>query len=479
MSKFLNLKCQNLPGEFLISDQFVNWLGIEQDGKLTTPAYTPDGRPAAVTDPLTWSSFAACQKALLKSDGLARVLTESDPYIGIGFCNCYDPNTGVIDPAIEQHIKLLNTYTEISPSGKGLLALLRGRLPVDGRRNGNVEVYWARQYVCLTGHRLLGYPATIEARQTELETFFKAISPGEAEDLSVKQNVEKESPHQAASLPIDTQRTIEPEKESRPLKKTLPYSPEAEQTILGPGAISNNGWIKLHRKITENKYWLSEPFTRAQAWIDLLLLANHKTGQIRKRGILIYVTRGQVGYSEESLSIRWKWSKGKVRRFLAELKTGQQISRSPVQQNPRLCNLISIMNYELYQSDSTTKNGCDDKTDGLQTDFKRYRNKNDKNEKKDKKVIFTVPTLEEISTYCRERNNTIDPETWLAHYTANGWMVGKNKMKNWKAAIITWEKRNYGGNNGKPGINRGQRSPIAETGRARSDEAEYPVDGEY
>lgn len=53
---------------------------------------------------------------------------------------------------------------------------------------------------------------------------------------------------------------------------------------------------------------------------------------------------------------------------------------------------------------------------------------------------FTPPTLEEIKNYCLERNNDIDAERFLDYYTSNGWMVGKNKMKDWRAAIRTWEK---------------------------------------
>ena len=54
------------------------------------------------------------------------------------------------------------------------------------------------------------------------------------------------------------------------------------------------------------------------------------------------------------------------------------------------------------------------------------------------------PTLEEVRDYCRERNNNVDAEKWFDHYTANGWMVGKTKMKDWKAAIRTWERNEYG-----------------------------------
>lgn len=57
---------------------------------------------------------------------------------------------------------------------------------------------------------------------------------------------------------------------------------------------------------------------------------------------------------------------------------------------------------------------------------------------------FAPPTLKEVSDFCRERGNTVDPEKWMAHYTANGWKVGRNPMKSWKAAIVTWEKNIYG-----------------------------------
>ena len=54
---------------------------------------------------------------------------------------------------------------------------------------------------------------------------------------------------------------------------------------------------------------------------------------------------------------------------------------------------------------------------------------------------FTPPTLEEIQAYCTERGNHVDPQRFLDFYSAKGWMIGKNKMKDWKAAVRTWEKR--------------------------------------
>jgi predicted phage replisome organizer len=58
-----------------------------------------------------------------------------------------------------------------------------------------------------------------------------------------------------------------------------------------------------------------------------------------------------------------------------------------------------------------------------------------------RKHTFKPPTLEEVQAYCKERNNNVDAERWYNFYTSKGWMIGKNKMKDWKAAVRTWEKQ--------------------------------------
>ena len=58
---------------------------------------------------------------------------------------------------------------------------------------------------------------------------------------------------------------------------------------------------------------------------------------------------------------------------------------------------------------------------------------------------FVPPTLEEVSAYCRERGGKVDPAAWMDHYTSNGWKVGPNPMKDWKAACRTWEHRRKNG----------------------------------
>lgn len=60
-------------------------------------------------------------------------------------------------------------------------------------------------------------------------------------------------------------------------------------------------------------------------------------------------------------------------------------------------------------------------------------------EENNNKGRFVIPTIQEVSNYCRERGNSVDPQRFIDYYSANGWMVGKNKMKDWKAAVRTWE----------------------------------------
>lgn len=66
-------------------------------------------------------------------------------------------------------------------------------------------------------------------------------------------------------------------------------------------------------------------------------------------------------------------------------------------------------------------------------------------DKPPKRTRFTPPSLEEVEAYCRERNKGVNAEKWYNYYTANGWKVGKNPMKDWKAAVRTWEQNGTSG----------------------------------
>lgn len=146
----------------------------------------------------------------------------------------------------------------------------------------------------------------------------------------------------------------------------------------------NTGWVKLHRQITENELYFLEPFTKAQAWIDIFLHANHEDGSFQIRGNIVQIKRGQLGWSELTMAKRWTWSRDKVRRFLKYLETRQQIE----QQKSPLTTLITVINYEQYQSEKQeTRQQTIQQKDSRKTadDTQTRMIKNDKN---DKEVIL-------------------------------------------------------------------------------------------
>ena len=57
------------------------------------------------------------------------------------------------------------------------------------------------------------------------------------------------------------------------------------------------------------------------------------------------------------------------------------------------------------------------------------------------RAVFIPPTVDEVRSYCQERGNNVNPESFIDFYQSKGWMVGKNKMKDWKAAVRNWETR--------------------------------------
>lgn len=66
----------------------------------------------------------------------------------------------------------------------------------------------------------------------------------------------------------------------------------------------------------------------------------------------------------------------------------------------------------------------------------------DKDSNKNTRSCFFPPTVEMVKKYCDERGNSINPEAFVDFYSSKGWMIGKNKMKDWKASVRTWERTN-------------------------------------
>ena len=206
-----------------------------------------------------------------------------------------------------------------------------------------------------------------------------------------------------------------------------------------------DGWIKLYRQIQDNVLWQEKPFDKRSAWIDLLLLANHADKKILIDNQIVTIARGQYHTSIMKLADRWGWNRKTVSSFLNLLESDEMLDQERTTRGTTL----TIVNYGFFQSDGTTERTAERTTmgqpNGQLRDSRADTNKNIKNDKerkneKNNRANFVPPTIEEVTAYCQERNNGINPQTFIDFYQSKGWFIGKNKMKDWKAAVRTWEQ---------------------------------------
>ena len=204
-----------------------------------------------------------------------------------------------------------------------------------------------------------------------------------------------------------------------------------------------SGWIKLHRKFLDWE-WYNDANTK-HVFLHLLLTAN--TEDKKWQGIV--VKRGQVVISLRKLANTLGIGVRSLRTALRNLEATHEAT----QQTTHRFTLITICKYECYQSQ---ENAADTVNDTRPTQTKEIKNEEIKKEtltnvrvKKEKRSfgVFKKPTIDDIKTYCRERGNGIDAELFFDFYESKGWKVGSNAMKDWKAAVRTWERnRKHEGN---------------------------------
>lgn len=233
------------------------------------------------------------------------------------------------------------------------------------------------------------------------------------------------------------------------------------------------GWIKIHRNIVN--HWIFKKAIWMAWWLDLLLMAAWEERQQPVGNQLITLHKGQMIASLSFLCKRWKHSRTMIEPYLDLLQREDMITKEVCKN----VSIITIKNYARYQAvdnayldahlndsdsysyehQSTHLNAYLDThldahpnayLDATIKESKEYNNNKDKEEilskdniKEEKKVSarFVKPTVEQIADYCRGRGNGIDAQSFYDFYESKGWVVGKSPMKDWKACVRTWEKR--------------------------------------
>jgi putative DNA primase/helicase len=130
------------------------------------PPMNAKGGPGSSTNPKTWSPFEKALAAYLSLnlDGMGFVLDGTGDLVAIDLDKCRDPVTGEIEPWALEIVRKVDSYTEVSPSGRGLRIFARGKLPPGRRRKDHFEIYNTARYVTVTGQRVEGTPPTVEDR---------------------------------------------------------------------------------------------------------------------------------------------------------------------------------------------------------------------------------------------------------------------------------------------------------------------------
>jgi hypothetical protein len=174
--------------------QWVCWRIEEREAKPTKVPFSPlTGFLASSTDPETWASYSEAVKASKEQGygGIGFVFTAEDELCGVDLDGCLNPETGEIEPWAQEVIEELDSYTEISPSGRGVHVLVRGELPPGRNRKGHFEAYDRGRYFTVTGRHLEGTPKTIESRQEQLRSVIRRVFG----------HSESSNGHKAASYP--------------------------------------------------------------------------------------------------------------------------------------------------------------------------------------------------------------------------------------------------------------------------------------
>lgn len=187
-------------------------------------------------------------------------------------------------------------------------------------------------------------------------------------------------------------------------------------------------FIKLYRKFTEWE-WYSDIST-SRLFLHLILTVNWTD----KKWQGICIERGSRVASYQVLSTETGLSVKQVRTAIKKLQsTGEVAIKSTNKYS-----VFTVKNYDLYQAKGKQEAGERQAEDKQRATTKE--SKEGKKEKNNNIKRFTPPTYEQVSTYCKERNNTVDAERFYDFYESKGWMVEKNKMKDWKAAVRNWER---------------------------------------
>jgi len=214
--------------------------------------------------------------------------------------------------------------------------------------------------------------------------------------------------------------------------------------------MSDKGFILLHRSIMDNPWYMKKPFSKNEAWIDIILLTNHSDSFIDKRGVIVTILRGECGWSILAFSKRWGWSETKVKKFLNDLEKMEQIKVLDV---GKITTKIKVLNYDRFQKKEQKVEQKRNRK-GTEVEQKRTNKQlnNDNNVNKEKKSLKKYGEYQNIKLTDGQYAKLSD-EYGKANLNSmienmSSWLKSNGKSyKDYAAALRNWFKKREGDNN--------------------------------
>ncbi len=233
----------------------------------------------------------------------------------------------------------------------------------------------------------------------------------------------------------------------------------------------NEGWIKIHRKVLDSGFWMESE--AVHLWIHLLIKAAHNQRKTYWNGNLVELQEGQLITGRKKLSEETGIGEQVIRKWLKIFEVNQQITI----EKTSVGSCISILNYNEYQEKNQHSNQratsgqptTNQRSTNDQPLYKELKNdKNDKNVRRGSIAAFAPPSPDQVRDYFFEIGiNGQEFEKFHDYYTGNGWKVGRNQMKDWKAACRNWKRKMTEfkeKNNGKQSVAKDRIESIREWG---------------
>ena len=195
------------------------------------------------------------------------------------------------------------------------------------------------------------------------------------------------------------------------------------------------GWVKMYRQLLQNPIARKPKY--CHVWVHLLLMAAHQQTDFIWNNKRQRLEPGQLLTGRIELSKQCGIPESSIQRILKYLESEHQIE----QQTFTKFRIITIKNWDIFQGSNESEQQANNRWTADEQQMDTYKNVNNVKNVKKTKGVFIKPSGDEVSEYAKGIGYQLDGAEFVDYYESKGWMIGRNPMKDWRAAVRTWKQR--------------------------------------